>query len=221
MKTQINQQDIVIRLEQTSDYRAVEELTREAFWNVYKPGCDEHYLAHVMRSHKDFIPALSFVAEYRGQIVASIMYMKSWLEDDDGNRREILSFGPISVHPDFQRIGLGKRIMAHSFDAARTLGYDAVVIFGNPENYVSSGFKCSRRFHVSLNDHYYPTSLLALELQEGALDGRHYVYCESDVCALLDDAKTEDFDRTFPPKEKAWMPSQEKFYIYCHSSVHE
>ncbi len=221
MKTQINHQEITIRLEQKSDYRAVEELMREAFWNVYKPGCDEHYLAHVMRTHKDFIPELTFVAEYRGQIVASIMYMKSWLKDDDGNCRESLSFGPIAVHPDFQRIGLGKRIMAHSFDAARALGYDTVVIFGNPENYVSSGFKCSRRFHVSLNDHYYPTSLLVRELHEGALDGKHYVYCESDVCSLLDEAKTEEFDRTFPPKEKAWMPSQEKFFIYCHSCVNE
>ena len=216
-----NTQNIIIRLEETRDYRAVEELTREAFWNVYKPGCNEHYLAHVMRTHKDFVPELTFVAECDGRIVASIMYMKSWLEDDNGNRRETLSFGPISVHPDYQRCGLGKKIMAHSFDAAAALGYEAVVIFGNPENYVSSGFKCSRRFHVSLDNNYYPTALFVRELKPGALDGRHYTYRESDVCALLDDAKTEEFDRTFPPKEKAWMPSQEKFYIYSHSSVGE
>ncbi len=221
MKKQINSQDIIIRLEQKSDYRAVEELTREAFWNVYNPGCSEHYLAHIMRTHPDFIPELTFVAEYDGRIVASIMYMKSWLEDDDGNRRGILSFGPISVHPDYQRIGLGKRIMAHSFAEAKKLGYDAVVIFGNPENYVSSGFKCSRRFNVSMDGNYFPVSLFVLELKSGTLDGRHYVYRESDVVTLLDDEKVAEFDRSFPPKEKGWMPSQEKFYIYSHSSVNE
>ena len=218
---QINNQEIIIRLEQKSDYRAVEELTREAFWNVYNPGCSEHYLAHIMRTHRDFLPELTFVAEYRGQIAASIMYMKSWLEEDDGTRREILSFGPISVHPDFQRLGLGKRIMAHSFAAAKALGYKAVVIFGNPENYVSSGFKCSRRFNVSMDGYYFPTALLCLELNAGLFDGRHYVYRESDVVTQLDDEKVEEFDRSFPPKEKGWMPSQEKFYIYSHSSVGE
>lgn len=218
---QINNQEIIIRLEQKSDYGAVEELTREAFWNVYNPGCSEHYLAHIMRTHRDFLPELTFVAEYRGQIAASIMYMKSWLEEDDGTRREILSFGPISVHPDFQRLGLGKRIMAHSFAAAKALGYKAVVIFGNPENYVSSGFKCSRRFNVSMDGNYFPTALLCLELNAGLFDGRHYVYRESDVVTLLDDEKVEEFDRSFPPKEKGWMPSQEKFYIYSHSSVGE
>lgn len=215
----MNNQEFIIRLEQSSDYRAVEELTREAFWNVYKPACDEHYLAHIMRSHRDFIPELTFVMEHAGRIVASIMYMRSWLEDDNGERREILSFGPISVHPDYQRMGLGKRIMQHSFDAAAALGYDCVVIFGNPENYVSSGFKCSKRYNVSLDNNYFPTALFVRELKEGALDGRHYVYRESDVGALLDPEKVAEFDRTFPPKTPGWSPSQEKFYIYSHSSV--
>lgn len=215
----MNHQEVIIRLEQKSDYRAVEELTREAFWNVYKPACDEHYLAHIMRTHKDFIPELTFVAEHEGRIVASIMYMKSWLEDDSGIRKETLSFGPISVHPDYQRMGLGKRIMAHSFEAALKRGYDTVVIFGNPENYVSSGFKCSRRYNVSLDNNYFPTALFVRELKAGALDGRHYIYRESDVVALLDPEKVAEFDKTFPPKTAGWMPSQEKFYIYSHSSV--
>ena len=211
----------IIRQEQKTDYRAVEELTREAFWNVYKPGCNEHYLVHIMREHRDFIPELAFVIEHEGKIVANIMYMKSWLEDENGDRKETLSFGPISVHPDYQRAGLGKMIMAHSFEAAAAMGWDTVVIFGNPENYVTSGFRCSKHFNVSLDNNYFPTSLFVRELKPGALDGRHYIYRESDVCEQLDDEKTEEFDRSFPPKEKGWMPSQEKFYIYSHSSVNE
>ena len=215
----MQKETIIIRQEHPKDYAAVEMLTREAFWNVYCPGCSEHYLAHIMRTHKDFIPELTFVAECGGAIAASIMYMRSWLEDDAGNRMETLSFGPISVHPDYQRRGLGKRIMAHSFEAAAALGYPAVVIFGNPENYVSSGFKSCKRYHVTIEGGAFPTALFVRELREGALDGRHYVYRESDVCELLLPEKVEAFDRQFPPKEKAWMPSQEKFYIYSHSTV--
>ena len=149
------------------------------------------------------------------------MYMKSWLEDDNGDRKETLSFGPVCVHPKYQRTGIGKRIMAHSFEAAKALGYDTVVIFGNPENYVSSGFKSCRRFNVTIEGGVFPSALFVRELTEGALDGRHYVYRESDVCSLLLPEKVEEFDRTFPPKEKGWMPSQEKFYIYSHSTVGE
>ena len=86
-------ENLIIRNETEKDYRAVEELTREAFWNVYKPGADEHYFVHMMRKHPDFIPELAFVLELDGKIVGSIMYTKAWLEDETGARREILSFG--------------------------------------------------------------------------------------------------------------------------------
>ena len=91
--------NLTIRLETEKDYRAVEELTREAFWNVYKPGADEHYFVHTMRSHPDFIPELAFVLELDGKIVGNIMYTKAWLEDENGERKEILSFGPLCVAP--------------------------------------------------------------------------------------------------------------------------
>lgn len=213
-------EEFTIRPEQPADYRAVEELTREAFWNEYKPGCDEHYFTHVMRSHKDFIPELAFVITHGDRIVANIMYLRSWLEDETGARKETLSFGPICVHPDYQRRGLGKRIMAHSFAAAEALGYDVVVIFGNPENYVSSGFKSCKRFNVCLEGGVFPTALFVRELKEGALDGRRWIYRESDCFAPLEDrAAFEAFEATFPPKEPGWQPSQEKFWIYSHSSI--
>ena len=72
--------NLTMRLETEKDYRAVEELTREAFWNVYKPGADEHYFVHTMRSHPDFIPELAFVLELDGKIVGNIMYTKACLE---------------------------------------------------------------------------------------------------------------------------------------------
>ena len=112
--------NLTIRLETEKDYRAVEELTREAFWNVYKPGADEHYFVHTMRSHPDFISELAFVLELDGKIVGNIMYTKAWLEDENGERKEILSFGPLCVAPLYQRQKLGKMLIEHSFEVALT-----------------------------------------------------------------------------------------------------
>ena len=114
--------NLTIRLETEKDYRAVEELTREAFWNVYKPGADEHYYVHQMRNHPDFIPELALVLELDGKIVGNIMYTKAWLEDENGNRKEVLSFGPLCVAPEYQRQKLGKMLIEHSFDVARKNG---------------------------------------------------------------------------------------------------
>ena len=99
--------NITIRLETENDYRAVEELTRNSFWNVYKPGADEHYYVHTMRNHPDFIPDLAFVLEKDGAIIGNIMYTKARLEDESGKRKEIVSFGPLCVAPEYQRLKLG------------------------------------------------------------------------------------------------------------------
>jgi len=99
----MNVMDILIRNETENDYRAVEEITREAFWNLYFPGCHEHYLVHIMRDHADFLKELDFVAECDGKIVGNIMYTKAWLVDETGKEMDIVSFGPISVLPEYQR----------------------------------------------------------------------------------------------------------------------
>ena len=144
--------NFTIRIETEKDYRAVEELTREAFWNVYKPGADEHYYVHMMRSHPDFIPELAFVLELGGQLIGNVMYTRSWLLDEQDNRKTILTFGPVSIHPDHQRKGYGKQLLEHSFAAARELGYDAIVIFGNPDNYVSRGFVSCAKYGISMEE---------------------------------------------------------------------
>lgn len=133
-----------IRNEKKKDYKIVEEITRESFYNVYMPGCVEHYLVHMMREHEDFIPELDFVLELDGEVIGNIMYTKSKLTDEAGTIKEILTFGPICIAPKHQRKGYGKMLMESSFEQAKALGYDTVVIFGSPANYVSSGFKSAR-----------------------------------------------------------------------------
>lgn len=214
-------ENLAIRLETEKDYRAVEELNREAFWNVYKPGADEHYYAHMMRNHPDFIPELAFVLEQDGMIIGNIMYTKAWLADENGMRKEILSFGPLCVAPAYQRRKLGKVLIEHTFEVAQTMGYDTVVIFGNPGNYISRGFVSCRKKNVSfMAEGNFPTALLVCELVPGALDGKKWMYISSTAADCCEDtAAVEAFDATFPPKEKKWMPSQEEFYIYSHSTI--
>ena len=138
----------LIRNEEAKDYQAVEKMIREAFYNQYIPGCVEHYLVHVMREHADFIPELDFVLEVDGEVAGNIMYTRAFLKDTAGEKKEILTFGPLCIAPQYQRRGYGKRLMQHSFEKAVSLGYDVIVIFGAPSNYVSSGFWCCKRFHI-------------------------------------------------------------------------
>ncbi|MGN1339780.1 MAG: GNAT family N-acetyltransferase [Oscillospiraceae bacterium] len=189
-----------------------------AFWNVNTPGCCEHYLAHVLREHRDFIPELDFVIEEGGEIVGNVMYTKSILEDETGNEKEILTFGPLSILPEYQRKGYGKRLLEHSFKTAVKLGYDAIVIFGNPENYICRGFKSCRKYNVSLPGDFFPVSLLVKELKEGALNGRKWVYKESPAYDIDPNAATE-FDKTFEQMQPGYSPSQELFYIYSQSAM--
>ncbi len=216
----MNKTDYIIRLETPNDYRAVENLTREAFWNQNVPGCDEHYLVHTMRNHADFIANLAFVLEKDGEIIGNIMYTKSKLVDENGNEKPIISFGPVSILPTHQRKGYGKALIEYSFKAALRLGYDTIVIFGNPDNYVARGFKSSRKYNVCLEGDVFPTAMLVKELTEGVLDGRRRYFREStfgEVCADKDAVAA--FDATFPFKEKCWQPSQEEFYIHSRSVI--
>ena len=191
--------NIIIRTETEKDHRAVEELTREAFWNVYKPGADEHYFVHQMRNHPDFIPELALVAETEGRIIGNIMYTKAWLDDENGVRKEILSFGPLCVSPGYQRHKVGKRLISHSFDIARSMGYDVNINFGNPGNYVSSGFVSCKKKNVSFvvegnNVRVINSAVYAMQILQAQMAGeaeRAGLSSEEDVVKLVKDVRAE------------------------------
>lgn len=209
---------MIIRNEHPDDYRAVEELIKLAFWNVNFPGCDEHYLAHILRGQEDFVPELDLVAELDGKVIANIMYTRSRLRGQDGTVKTVLTFGPFGVLPEYQRRGYGKALLEYSLDKAAELGYDAVVIFGNPENYIPRGFKSCKKYNVALSEGFYPVALLVKELKAGALDGNSWLFEESKAFEF-DQAAAAEFDKDFPQLEKGYKPSQELFYIYSRSSV--
>ena len=216
----MNRIDCIIRRERPEDYRTVENVIREAFWNRYVPGCTEHYFAHMAREHSDFVSELDFVAEVNGEVVGSVMYTLSHLVDDDGEEKTVLTFGPIAVLPKYQRQGLSRALLEHSFAGAKEMGFDAIVIFGDACNYASRGFVSCKKHNVCLGEDLFPTALLVKELVPGALDGRRWFYRESDASQCCENSEAvEQFDRQFPPKEKAWQPSQEVFFINSRSRV--
>ena len=198
----------------------MEELTRKAFYNLYIPGCVEHYLVHHMRGHEDFIPELDFVAELDGQIIGNIMYTKAKLTDEQGVKKDILTFGPVCIAPEHQRKGFGKALMERSFQSAAELGYDVIVILGSPANYVGVGFKSGKKYNVCFENGKFPSALMVKELKEGVLDGRRWFYTYSSVMDL-DAQEVQNYDSALEPLEKKYLPSQDEFYIMSHSFVED
>lgn len=210
--------NLVIRNEEKSDYATVENITREAFWNIYMPGCDEHYLVHIMREHEDFISELDLVAQWQGEVVGNIMYTKAKLIDEEGIEKDVLTFGPLTVQPGFQRRGIGRSLIEHSFEKALAMGYDTVIIYGNPYNYVSRGFKSCKIYNICVENDIFPTALLVKELKPNALEGKKWYYQDSQIYKF-DQVEAQEFDKLLEPKEKQFQPSQEEFYIYSHSVI--
>ncbi len=212
--------ELSIRNENEGEFRAVEELTREAFWNLYVPGCDEHYLAHVMRNHPDFIRELDFVAVYENRIIGNIMYAKSYVvdvdADDSARKLDTISFGPVCVLPEFQKKGVGSAIISHSIEKAKEDGYNAVIIQGHPHNYCKHGFKSAMDLRISDSDGRYPFGLLALELKRGVFEGYDWRYVPSDVYDV-DADEVAKFDKTFKFKKKEYRYTQEEFSIACRA----
>ena len=199
-----------IRLETLEDYSKVEEMTREAFWNLYTPGCDEHYLSHIIRSHKDFIEELDYVAEIDGTIVGSIMYTKSVLIGENQEEIEIVSFGPLCVHPDYQRKGIGTALINKTRELVIQKNIPAIIIYGDPHNYCKHGFKNGIDYLVSDMNGKQPLGLLVLELESGFFGSKKWKIKQSDVFTF-DHNKVLEFDKRFKKKEKRIQYSQEIF----------
>ena len=207
---------IELRLERPEDFFEVEMLAREAFWNLFVPGCDEPYLMHQLRTHRDFIPELDYVATLNGKIVGNIMYSRSRLVAEDKSTLPCVTFGPISVHPHYQRKGIGKLLMRKTFELVSQTDAVAIVIWGMPKNYVSCGFKNCKDYNISIMPGKFPTCLLVQELKPGILGEVFYTFSDSEVFAVDQQAAAE-YDKKFPPKERFSTPSQEEFRIMSSS----
>lgn len=207
--------DQILRLEVPADYRIVEELTRDAFWDHHVPGCDEHYLAHILRSSPDFIPELDFVALVKQadgswQIAGNIMYTKAIIRTAKGEIDNIISFGPLNVAPGCQKRGLGAALVRHTINLASERGYEAILIYGDPLYYSRFGFIAAEQFGIRTKDAYFSPALQALELIQGSLSSAEGLFIES-ASYSLDSEAADLFDATFQAREKGFKPSQLRF----------
>ena len=206
----MNTNDYIIRLETQEDYREVENLVRESFWNVYHPGCSEHYVIHVLRDDDAFVKELDFVMVQDGRIIGQNMFMKTIIKAYDGRIIPILTMGPIGITPELKRRGYGKKLLDYSLIKAQELGFGAVLFEGNIGFYGKCGFDYASRFGIryhDLPDDADASFFLCKELIPGYLDDVTGVYYTPQGY-YVDAADVEEFDKAFPYKEKLVLPGQ-------------
>ena len=206
----MNKNDCTIRLERKEDCRAVENLVRESFWNVYRPGCSEHYVIHVLRDDPAFVKELDLVMEQDGNLIGQNMFMKTIIEADDGRIIPVLTMGPIGITPELKRKGYGKALLDHSLEKAAGMGFGAVLFEGNIGFYGRSGFDYASKFGIRYHDlpeDADSSFFLCKELIPGYLDGITGVY-QTPQGYYVKDEDVEAFDKDFAPKEKLKLPGQ-------------
>ena len=206
----MNTNDYTIRLEKAEDYREVENLVRESFWNVYRPGCSEHFVIHVLRDDPAFVKELDFVMEQNGKLLGQNMFMCTVIEADDGLVIPVLTMGPICITPELKRHGYGKKLLDYSLEKATDRGFGAVLFEGNIGFYGHSGFTYARSFGIryhGLPEGADDSFFLCKELIPGYLDGITGVY-QTPRGYYVNDADVEAFDKAFPPKVKLKLPGQ-------------
>lgn len=202
--------NFIIRLETENDRRENEFLVREAFWNVYKPGCSEHYVLHVLRDDPAFVKELNFVMVQNGRLIGQNIFVRTVINADDGRVVDVLTMGPICIIPDLQRMGLGRKLLDFTVEKARSMGFGAVLFEGNINFYGKSGFDYAEKFGIryhDLPDGADQSFFLCKELKEGYLDGVTGVYQTPQGYYVPAD-EVEEFDKNFPPKQKLKLAGQ-------------
>ena len=206
----MNKNNITFRLERKEEYRQVEELVRESFWNVYRPGCVEHYLLHLLRGHRDFVPELDIVMIQNGKIIGQNVFVKTVIKADDGRNIPIMTMGPVCVANELKRQGYGKMLLDYSLVKATEAGCGALCFEGNIDFYGKSGFSFAENFGIryhGLPEGADASFFLCRELVDGYLDGITGEYATPEAY-LIDETEAEEFDKSFPYREKLKLPGQ-------------
>jgi len=210
MNKEINNENYIIRREKKSEYRAVENLTREAFWNVYCPGAKEHFILNRLRENADFIPELDYVMELNGKLIGQVVYVRAHVDCDDGRKLPVMTFGPICIANEYKRKGYGKLLLDYTMGKAKELGAGALLITGNIDFYGKSGFIPALNKGIRYTDDPKAEYLLVKELKNDFLKGITGEYKDpKGYFACLDyPEEFEKYESTFPPKEKRRLPGQ-------------
>ncbi len=206
-KVKLSRDAVEIRSERPEDYHETEAMTRRAFFNKYRKGCDEHYLVHIIRQHPDYLPGLSRIAVLNGRIIGAIFYSKSWVIDGE-KKHETVTFGPLCVEPEYQGCGVGEMLIRETLPLVAGAGYPGVIIFGEPDYYPKRGFKTSDHFGITTPDGRNFDAFMACEVVPGGFVGIRGRFHESDAFENIDQADVQAFDKQFPMMEEQYYPCQ-------------
>jgi predicted N-acetyltransferase YhbS len=206
-KKRLKREDIIIREETKEDYYAVELLTQRAFWNKHQPGCDEHYLVYKLRQDKAYIPEISRIAVYNGEVIGCIMFTRARVVDE-AITHEVITFGPLCVEPKWQGCGVGEYLLKETMQLAAGMGYKGIVIYGEPDYYPRLGFKTCDNFNITTPDGKNFDAFMAIELTEGGMRKIKGKFYEAEVFEHLPKEEVEDFNKKFPPLTKQKFPCQ-------------
>jgi len=193
--------DFVIRLEEEKDFEKVEFLTREAFWDLYGPGCDEHLILHKLRKSPAFVKELSYVVDKDNHIIGNVVYTIGKVTNGNKQVHEVLCMVPISVLPEYQGKGIGSKLLEESLKKAKVIGYKGVVIFGNPKYYQRFGFENAKKYGIQTSEGENFDEFMALELEKEGLKGITGKF-HIDSAFEVNKEELETFEKGFPPKEK-------------------
>lgn len=200
-------ENLVIREETAADFYAAELMTKRAFWNLHRPGCDEHYLVHLLRNDAAYLPALSRVAELDGKIIGGIWYSVARVA---GNEKEtpVLAFGPLCVDPAFQKKGVGGALLTETMALARQAGHRAIIIYGEPEYYPRFGFRPCEVYGITTPQGKNFPAFMGIELQPDGLAGIHGKFYETETFENLPPDRVDEYDQAFPHMPKLKLPGQ-------------
>ncbi len=206
-KNKLLRSELDLREETPDDWYAVENMTREAFWNYHQQGCDEHYFVHKLRQHPDYLPKISRIACKDGEVIGCIMYSKAYVRDGS-KQHDIVTFGPLCVTPEWRGCGVGEMLLLETMKLATAAGYRGIVIFGEPDYYPRVGFRTCDHFLITTNEGKNFDAFMAIELMEGGMKNIKGQFYESEIFDDIPKDKVEVFDRQFEPKRKLYFPSQ-------------
>ncbi|TAJ04392.1 N-acetyltransferase [Marinilabiliaceae bacterium JC017] len=201
--------NVIIQKTNANDYFQTEHITREAFWNLYKPGCDEHLVLHNIRKSKSYLHELDLIAVSERKIIGHITSTKARVVDSLNNEHKVLCVGPLSVLPSFQKKGIGTKLLNYSISQARKLGFSGMILFGNPDYYHRFGFKNAKEYEITTKDFQNFEPFMALELYEKGMQNMKGRFFE-DEAFTISERKLIEFDKKFPHKEKQKTDTQFK-----------
>lgn len=203
--------NIKLRLESQKDYLEVENLVRDSFWNVYRPGAYEHYIVHKLRNDDSFIPDLAYVIEIEGKIVGHINYSRGLLDYGD-EKMDSVVLGPLTIHKDYQNQGLGSKLIEYTLNLAENDGIPFIMVIGDENYYHRFGFVSASKYNLYLDgtdtSEECPFFMIKI-FDESKLNGGMGIFSNPEVFDVdIDDV--DEFDKKFEYKEKLVLDGQLK-----------